>query len=211
MMMRHPAITATRLAVVSFGNRPRTQPSVGEQRMYRRPPLNERRDVIADRGAELESVPGPATHEPHVLELRMSVDEEMPVARRLVLTDASLHERCVSQGRESLPQNDARAPELVGRRCPVHRRRIDVLARGVVRDFETPPLVIGSAVHQALAEMNPYGQCPGVVPTVACGRAEEEHRLACGDDAAPDHVGKELPHPRSTREHEAVCLECAPV
>src|SRR3712207_7249510 len=47
--------------------------------------------------------------QPHVLELRVAVDEEVAVARRLVLTDARLHERCAGEGGEPLPQDVARA------------------------------------------------------------------------------------------------------
>src|SRR5687767_2991523 len=104
------------------------QTSVREQRIDGRTSLNECRDVFAECGPHLEAVPGAATDEPHVVEPGMPVDEEVPVARGLVLAHARFDEWCVRKGREPFAQNPARRGEPRGARRTVQRGRIHLRA-----------------------------------------------------------------------------------
>src|SRR5688500_10616003 len=97
-----PTRAALRELEVSMGgtrtSRLGTQTSVREQRIDGRTPVNECRDVFAERGSHLEAVPGAAADEPHVVEPGMPIDEEVPVARCLVLAHSRFDERCVRKG-----------------------------------------------------------------------------------------------------------------
>src|SRR5687768_6346860 len=101
----------------------------------------------------------------------MTVDEKVPVTRRLVLTHTRLHQRRVGQGRESLAQDGTRPRDPRGTRRTIHRRGVYHLAGGIVRDLETAAVVWRNAVHESRAEMHPHRQ--RIVARVAAGRAEK--------------------------------------
>src|SRR3954471_923684 len=93
--------------------RTRAESPVGEEGIHRGFALHERRDVLTERRAHFEAMSGAAADEPHILELRMLVDEVVAVARRLVLTHPRFHERRVGESREALRHDFLRAREAV--------------------------------------------------------------------------------------------------
>src|SRR5690349_11251504 len=69
----------------------------GESVMCRPPAGHELRDVFADSGSVLEAVARAAAGNPHVLQCRMAIDQEVPRGRVLVLAHAALDERGVGE------------------------------------------------------------------------------------------------------------------
>ena len=71
-------------------------------------------DVAADHRAMLEAVARSAPDEPHVVERRMAVDDEVRVRRRLVLAGAGLEDRPVGEVREAAREVAAGEADRVG-------------------------------------------------------------------------------------------------
>src|SRR5262245_61210397 len=54
-------------------------------------------DVLSDRGTVLEPVAGPAADDPHVVVVRMAIDQEVAARRVLVLTHPAFHDGRVGE------------------------------------------------------------------------------------------------------------------
>src|SRR5579862_5547896 len=75
---------------------------------------DERRDILAQRRSMLESVSRSSAHQPHVLKIRMPVDQKIAVRRVLVLTHARFHDRSIGQRREAPCQPVPHEGEALG-------------------------------------------------------------------------------------------------
>ena len=104
--------------------------------MYRRAPLHHRRDVLAERGTHLEPVSGTAADEPHVLEPRVPVDEEVAVV------DASYwHTRASTRGALAMAGNRSRSAA----RAPASPEALGL--RSIVVGFTSSPAVSSATLR----------------------------------------------------------------
>jgi len=62
---------------------------------------NELRDILTQGGAVFESVAGAAADKPYILEIRMTVDQEIAIRGVFVLADAGFDDGRVAQGGEA--------------------------------------------------------------------------------------------------------------
>src|SRR5690349_5951450 len=87
----------------------------------------------------------------------MTVDDEMFVARLLVLTHARLEQRRVLQAGKPIREVVARNLERRGAGATIAIGRVERRPARVVCDLEAAPLVPGDAVHEARPVIRPHG------------------------------------------------------
>src|SRR4029077_3582105 len=88
--------------------------SAGKARLYGASVQDPGTDVCADGGSVFETVAGAATNQPYIVEIRMTVDEEIGVGRVLVLADAKFRQCGIAQRRKAFGHEGLRFRRAFG-------------------------------------------------------------------------------------------------
>lgn len=148
-----------------------------------------RRHIFADEGAVFEAVARASADQPRVPAFGMAVDQKIAGGGVFVLADARFEQRRVGQSREALAQQRARAPQ---RRWGEFAAAGFWIERGAVRiegQLEAAAVQRGDRV----GSFTPRD--PGGHGSEGGRRAEVEHFLPRGADAAAQNPGKQLREP----------------
>ena len=165
-------------------------------------PVDQRRNVPAQRRAVLEAVAGSSAHNPALRPLRMAIDDEVAGRGVLVHTDARFHKRGVAQRRNAA--TGKLSSELHLRRIDDTRDRfgIDHWTVAIDADLHPASIEIGEAV-QPCREIYPHWE-PG---RRAARRVEIQHFLTSGPDPCPNRFGKHPRQPGTARKDVGVSVQ----
>src|SRR5581483_2598758 len=134
----------------------------------------------------------------------MTIDDEIAVCGVLILANARIHDRRVTERGKPLVDVGSRGRHFFRHDKAVQRVGINERTVLVESDFEAPRFEIRESVHAALvAEIDPDGYLRYAKAAVAGRNAEEEHFLARGKDAIPQDVREYFSEPRAAGENEA--------
>src|SRR6266576_672184 len=133
-------------------------------------------NILPDRRAVLEPMPGAPACKPHIFHFRMPVDQKIPVRSVFVLAHARFHNRRVAQGREAPCYIFSNHLRHRGRHHPRLRVRINSLAMLVKRNLQSPSLDVRHSINQVFLKQ-PRRQRRRRKSHIACRNTEEEHFL----------------------------------
>src|SRR5215467_10974241 len=159
------------------------------------------RDVLAERGTVLESVPGTAADEPDVFHLGVAVDQEVAVRRVFVLADSRFDDGRVFEGRETMRHIVARLLGHPGADDPRLHVGIDHFAVKVQSDLQAALVDVRGTVEFVLHK-EPCWECVRGKARVTGRHSEKELLLAGGKNARAKQRGEDFAEPGATGKHE---------
>ena len=90
-----------------------------------------RSNVLTNCRTVLETVTGPPANQPHIVEIRMPVDQKITGRSVLVLADTGFSQRHIAKGRETFGKKTIRFHHAFGTDAPVTQIRIEAGAMTV--------------------------------------------------------------------------------
>ena len=166
-----------------------------------RSPGDPRSDVGPDGRSELEPVPRTAPGEPHVVVVRMTIEQKVAARRVGVLADPGFQHRRIAQCRQPDGGETARSRQPLGRRRTVAAIRVEGRAERGEPDLGAAAFDVGKAVGPGV-KVDPRGQGRRREAPVPGGRPEEEDLLACRAQQRSEQVGEQLRQPGTASEDE---------
>jgi len=153
-------------------------------------------------------MPRPATKQPNVFVLGVSINNEVTVGCLLVLTNAALDQRGIFQTREAESEIFTNSFQSFRTYDTIVVSRIEFLAPCVVRDLESSTITSGNPVKEMIAVVCPHGQMRvSEVEAFAPHWSEEEYVLFRGSNPTANRIRKELAHPWSASEYVNICRQ----